>query len=81
MFVLIFQDIAAGLLLSAALLVVLIPVVDRLDGFLLTGTYAPLLVIPVSIGVIVFYPNADKWTPTRYISKLINKDSINTFYS
>ncbi|KOB75253.1 putative sphingoid base-phosphate phosphatase [Operophtera brumata] len=58
-------DIAAGLLLSTALLVVLIPVVDRLDGILLTGTYAPLVVIPFSIAVIVFYPNADKWTPTR----------------
>ncbi|XP_059049610.1 sphingosine-1-phosphate phosphatase 1-like [Achroia grisella] len=58
-------DIAAGLLLSSALLVVLIPVVDWLDGVILTSHYAPFLVIAISILAIVFYPNADKWTPTR----------------
>ncbi|XP_013187137.2 sphingosine-1-phosphate phosphatase 1 [Amyelois transitella] len=58
-------DIAAGLLLSSALLVVLIPVVDWLDGVLLTSHCSPALVIAVSILVIVFHPNADKWTPTR----------------
>ncbi|XP_050347108.1 sphingosine-1-phosphate phosphatase 1-like [Nymphalis io] len=58
-------DIAAGLLLSSALLVVLIPVVDRLDGFLLTSQWSPLLVITISILVIVYHPQSDKWTPTR----------------
>ncbi|XP_045447648.1 sphingosine-1-phosphate phosphatase 2-like [Melitaea cinxia] len=58
-------DIAAGLLLSSALLVVLIPVVNELDGFLLTSLWSPLLVITVSILVIVYYPQSDKWTPTR----------------
>ncbi|CAG9113902.1 unnamed protein product [Plutella xylostella] len=58
-------DIAAGLLLASGLLVVLIPVVDWLDGILLTDLYSPLLVLTVSILVIVFHPNADKWTPTR----------------
>ncbi|KAG6445482.1 sphingosine-1-phosphate phosphatase 1 [Manduca sexta] len=58
-------DIAAGLLLSSSLLLVLIPLVDALDGFLLTWQFAPLLVVTVSILVIVYYPNADKWTPTR----------------
>ncbi|XP_053612604.1 sphingosine-1-phosphate phosphatase 1-like [Plodia interpunctella] len=58
-------DIAAGLLLSTALLVVLIPTVDWLDGVLLASNYSPILVLAVSILVIVFHPNADKWTPTR----------------
>ncbi|XP_049868050.1 sphingosine-1-phosphate phosphatase 1-like [Pectinophora gossypiella] len=58
-------DIAAGLLLSSGLLVGLIPLVDRLDGWLLTSYAAPCFVIAVSILVIVFHPNADKWTPTR----------------
>ncbi|CAH0407137.1 unnamed protein product [Chilo suppressalis] len=58
-------DIAAGLLLSSLLLVVLIPVVDWLDGLLLTNNFAPLIVITLSILAIVFYPDADKWTPTR----------------
>lgn len=58
-------DIAAGLLLASFLLFILIPAVDRLDGFLLTWECAPVLVITLSILVIVFHPNADKWTPTR----------------
>lgn len=60
-----FQDIAAGLLLATGLVSVLIPVVDQLDGFLLTSQLSPFLVIASSILVIVFHPNADKWTPTR----------------
>ncbi|CAH2107928.1 unnamed protein product [Euphydryas editha] len=58
-------DIAAGLLLSSALLVVLIPVVDELDGFLLTSLWSPLIVVSVSVLVIVYHPQSDKWTPTR----------------
>ncbi|XP_021191169.2 sphingosine-1-phosphate phosphatase 1 [Helicoverpa armigera] len=58
-------DIAAGLLLATALVSVLIPLVDRLDWFLLTSQLSPFLVIAASILVIVFHPNADKWTPTR----------------
>ncbi|KAL0830977.1 hypothetical protein ABMA28_001865 [Loxostege sticticalis] len=58
-------DIAAGLFLSSSLLVVLVPLVDWLDGVLLTSHWSPAAVIVLSILVIVFYPNADKWTPTR----------------
>ncbi|XP_045768881.1 sphingosine-1-phosphate phosphatase 1-like [Maniola jurtina] len=58
-------DIAAGLLLSSLLLVVLIPLVDRLDGFLLTSHWSPLLVVTTSILAIVYHPQSDKWTPTR----------------
>ncbi|CAG9785376.1 unnamed protein product [Diatraea saccharalis] len=58
-------DIAAGLVLSSSLLIVLIPLVDHLDGILLTNNFAPLAIITISILAIVFYPNADKWTPTR----------------
>ncbi|XP_023934950.2 sphingosine-1-phosphate phosphatase 2 [Bicyclus anynana] len=58
-------DIAAGLLLSSLLLVVLIPAVDRLDSFLLTSQLSPLLVLASSVLVIVYHPQSDKWTPTR----------------
>ncbi|XP_034826913.1 sphingosine-1-phosphate phosphatase 2-like [Maniola hyperantus] len=58
-------DIAAGLLLSSLLLVVLIPAVDKLDGFLLTSHWSPLLVVSISILAIVYHPQSDKWTPTR----------------
>ncbi|RVE41166.1 hypothetical protein evm_014183 [Chilo suppressalis] len=64
-------DIAAGLLLSSLLLVVLIPVVDWLDGLLLTNNFAPLIVITLSILAIVFYPDADKWTPTSLLMSLL----------
>ncbi|XP_039751565.1 sphingosine-1-phosphate phosphatase 1-like isoform X2 [Pararge aegeria] len=58
-------DIAAGLLLASALLAVLIPAVDSLDSFLLTSQWSPLLVVVISILVIVYHPQSDKWTPTR----------------
>ncbi|CAG4966943.1 unnamed protein product [Colias eurytheme] len=58
-------DIAAGLLLSSSLLVVLVPLVDQLDGLLLTEYWSPLMVLAVSILVIVYHPQSDKWTPTR----------------
>lgn len=62
------QDIAAGLLLSSLLLVVLIPAVNRLDSFLLTSLWSPLLVISISVLAIVYHPQSDKWTPTRFVS-------------
>ncbi|KAJ0175381.1 hypothetical protein K1T71_008540 [Dendrolimus kikuchii] len=61
-------DIAAGLLLASSMLVVLIPLVDMLDGILLTNQFASVFVVAISILAIVFYPNADKWTPTRQVA-------------
>lgn len=58
-------DIAAGLLLASSMLVFLIPVVDWLDPILVTYPLSPIFVLAISISAIVFYPNADKWTPTR----------------
>ncbi|XP_013142811.1 PREDICTED: sphingosine-1-phosphate phosphatase 2-like [Papilio polytes] len=58
-------DIAGGLVLAGALLVPLIPLVDWLDGVLLTAPYAPALVLAVSVLLVVYHPHADKWTPTR----------------
>ncbi|XP_072938903.1 sphingosine-1-phosphate phosphatase 2-like [Epargyreus clarus] len=58
-------DIAAGLALSALLLVPLVPLVDRLDGALLTARYAPHAVLAASVLALVYYPQSDRWTPTR----------------
>ncbi|XP_047509650.1 sphingosine-1-phosphate phosphatase 1-like [Pieris napi] len=58
-------DIAAGLVLAFTLLLVLVPLVDYLDALLLTSHSAPLVVFAVSILVIVYHPQSDKWTPTR----------------
>ena len=43
----------------------MIPLVDRLDYWLITTSYSPLLVILVSILLVKIYPKSDKWTPTR----------------
>lgn len=43
----------------------MVPLVDRLDTWLLTTTYSPVLIVAVSLLLIKFYPQPDKWTPTR----------------
>lgn len=58
-------DIAAGLLLTVALMLPLVPLVDALDHVLLTAYISPLVVLFISILAIIYYPNSDKWTPTR----------------
>lgn len=61
------QDIVAGLSLSIALLIPLIPLVDQLDHTLLTWRWSPIILLAVSIALVVFYPRrGDRWTPTRY---------------
>ena len=59
------QDIVAGLILAFLLLIPLIPIVDRVDWYLLTSRWSPLLILAVSIGLVVFYPTCEQWTPTR----------------
>ncbi|XP_077285829.1 sphingosine-1-phosphate phosphatase 1-like [Arctopsyche grandis] len=58
-------DIAAGLLLAACIMIPVMPLVDALDNAILTNYSSPLFVLLISILVIVYYPNGDKWTPTR----------------
>lgn len=43
----------------------MIPLVDRLDYWLLTTSYAPLLILLVAILMVLVYPTSLKWTPTR----------------
>lgn len=56
-----------GLALAVVLMVPVVPLVDRLDGVLLTSRWSPLALILVTIPMIVFYPTAPHWTPTRYV--------------
>ncbi|CAO1332999.1 unnamed protein product [Diamesa serratosioi] len=58
-------DILVGLILTASLMVILVPVIDFLDGFLQKNMLAPIFIILVPIMLIVFYPKTEKWTPTR----------------
>lgn len=43
----------------------MVPLVDRLDYWLLTATYSPILLILGSMLLVKIYPQPDKWTPTR----------------
>ncbi|GJQ82116.1 hypothetical protein Trydic_g15903 [Trypoxylus dichotomus] len=58
-------DIIAGLVLSIILMFPLVPLADQLDNYFLTSPTGPLLCLVFSILVIIYYPNSDKWTPTR----------------
>lgn len=58
-------DIIFGLILTASMMVVLVPVIDFLDGLLQKNMLAPIFIISIPIMLIVFYPKTDKWTPTR----------------
>ncbi|KAF7272713.1 hypothetical protein GWI33_014525 [Rhynchophorus ferrugineus] len=58
-------DIIAGLALSIALMVPLVPAIDYIDNYILTNPTSPILILTISILMIVYYPNSGKWTPTR----------------
>lgn len=59
------QDIIAGLVLAVGLMFPMIPLVDRLDYWLLTTSYAPVLILLVSVLLVKIYPKSIHWTPTR----------------
>lgn len=61
------QDILAGLALAIILMFPLVPCVNYLDNYFLTNPMSPILILMSSILMIVYYPNSEKWTPTRYI--------------
>lgn len=60
-----FQDIIVGLVLASILMVPIVPLVDRMDSFILTSQWSPFLLICISIAIIAFYPKSSIWTPTR----------------
>jgi len=61
-------DIFVGLLISGSLLPILLPLGDKVDNFLLTSSYAPLISGGLSIVAVLLSPKSDKWTPARGIS-------------
>ncbi|KAL1498298.1 hypothetical protein ABEB36_009117 [Hypothenemus hampei] len=58
-------DIIAGLALALTLMIPLVPLIDYLDNYILTNPTAPFLLLTASILMIFYYPNSEKWTPTR----------------
>ena len=58
-------DILAGLVLSALLLLWVVPLVDYADSFLMCSPLAPAITVPLSLLAVWFYPGSDRWTPAR----------------
>lgn len=59
-------DVLVGLVLTFGLMIILIPLVDFLDFFIVTNIFSPIFVICISILLVYFYPQPkEKWTPTR----------------
>ncbi|XP_054154486.1 sphingosine-1-phosphate phosphatase 2-like [Oppia nitens] len=58
-------DILAGLLLTALLMIIIIPLVDAIDHFHLTSLYSPLITIPLIVFLSTVYPKSDRWSPAR----------------
>lgn len=59
-------DVLAGLVLTFSLMIVLIPLVDYLDFFIVQNIFSPIFVICISILLVYCYPQPkEKWTPTR----------------
>lgn len=60
-------DVIAGLVLVIAMMIPLVPLVDAMDYYLVTNSWALLAFVIINIATIVYYPRSDKWTPTRYV--------------
>ncbi|XP_043266798.1 sphingosine-1-phosphate phosphatase 1-like [Venturia canescens] len=58
-------DIVVGLSLAIILMIPLIPLVDFTDYYFLTESWAIGALIALTIITIVYYPQSDRWTPTR----------------
>ena len=58
-------DVMAGLLLAAALLFPLIPLVEATDQFLLSSPLAPSVTLSLTLVAVWRYPGCDRWTPAR----------------
>lgn len=58
-------DIIVGLILTVALMIPLVPLVDITNSYIITSFWLSAILMIISIAVIVYYPLSDKWTPTR----------------
>lgn len=52
---------------------------DFLDIHLLSNPYSPLILLAISIGIIAYYPNPGKWTPTRGDTTLTTSVSVGIY--
>ncbi|XP_061531415.1 sphingosine-1-phosphate phosphatase 1 isoform X3 [Phycodurus eques] len=59
------QDVMAGVLYSALILLFLLPALDAIDDFVLTGAYAPAAVAAVHAGLGLLCFTLDAWSTSR----------------
>ena len=66
-----FQDVIAGLILAALLMVFIIPALDYIDDFQLKHDYAPYVMVGVTVAAALMYPSIDEWSTCRGDTMLI----------
>ncbi|XP_058801363.1 sphingosine-1-phosphate phosphatase 1-like isoform X2 [Phymastichus coffea] len=64
-------DIIAGLVLAIVMMIPLVPLVDAMDYYFVTNSWALLLLVIISLAMIIYYPRSKKWTPTRGDTALV----------
>ncbi|XP_077255365.1 sphingosine-1-phosphate phosphatase 2 [Temnothorax americanus] len=64
-------DIVVGLVLTIALMIPLVPLVDVTNSYVTTNFWLVATLIAISIAVIVYYPTSYEWTPTRSDTAMI----------
>lgn len=58
-------DILVGLILAILLMIVLVPLTDITDRYIVSNVWALTTLVGVSVCTIVYYPRGERWTPTR----------------
>lgn len=58
-------DVIAGFLYSALILLVFLPMLDTIDNFNLTCSYAPVIIIALHLGLGLFSFTLDTWSTSR----------------
>lgn len=59
------QDVIAGVLYSALILLLFLPTLDSVDAYYLSGRYAPLVIVAVHLGMGFFSFALDTWSTSR----------------
>ncbi|KAM9777776.1 sphingosine-1-phosphate phosphatase 1-like [Neosynchiropus ocellatus] len=58
-------DVIAGVVFSAVILLFLLPLLDSIDGFIMTWRSAPLVIVLVHVGLGLFCFTLDTWSTSR----------------
>ncbi|KAL6268855.1 hypothetical protein P5V15_001977 [Pogonomyrmex californicus] len=64
-------DIIVGIILTIVLMILLVPLVDLTNSYIITNFWLVAILIIISIITIIYYPTSYKWTPTRSDTAMI----------